>query len=104
MNESELREHIPAPLGGVEPHAPLLTIPPDGQLLYKIMSVENLLRSIVGNYLHFNRVDSYSDFPGADPHDGRQLPEDQQRGIGEVLSYLNTWGLLPSARWRPCCA
>ena len=79
MNESELREHIPVPLGGVEPHAPLLTIPPDGQLLYKIMSVENLLRSIVGNYLHFNRVDSYSDFPGADPHDGRQLPEDQQR-------------------------
>jgi len=29
-------------------------------------------------YLHFNRVDSYSDFPGADPHDGQQLPKDQQ--------------------------
>lgn len=78
MNKGKPRDHPPAPLGGVEPHAPLLTIPPDGQLLYKIMSSENLLRSIVGNYLHFNRVDSYSDFPGADPHDGRQLPKDQQ--------------------------
>ncbi|HYE36469.1 hypothetical protein [Methylocaldum sp.] len=78
MNESESHGHIPAPLGSVEPHAPLLSVPSDGQLLYKISSVENLLRSIVGNYLHFNRVDSYADFPGADPHDGRQLPKDQQ--------------------------
>lgn len=78
MNESESHGHIPAPLGSVETHAPLLTAPSDGQLLYKIMSAENLLRSIVGNYLHFNRVDSYADFPDADPHDGRQLPKDQQ--------------------------
>lgn len=28
-------------------------------------------------YLHFNRVDSYADFPGADAHDGQQLPTDQ---------------------------
>jgi hypothetical protein len=77
MNESESHGHIPAPLGSVEPHAPLLSVPSDGQLLYKILSVENLLRSIVGNYLHFNRVDSYADFPDADPHDGRQLPKDQ---------------------------
>jgi hypothetical protein len=42
------------------------------------MSVENLLRSVIGNYLHFNRVDSYADFPRADPHDGQQLPKDQQ--------------------------
>ncbi len=77
MNENTQRQHIIAPLGSVEPHAPLLKIPPDRQLLYKIMSVENLLRSIAGNYLHFNRVDSYTDFPGADPHDGRQLPKDQ---------------------------
>ena len=81
MNESKPRDHIPAPLGSVEPHAPLLTIPPDGQLLYKILSVENLLRSIVGNYIHFNRVDSYADFPGADPHDGQQLPKDQPKSI-----------------------
>lgn len=77
MNENTPRQHIPAPLGSVESHAPLLNVPPDGQLLYKIASVENLLRSIVGSYLHFNRVDSYADFPGADSHDGRQLPKDQ---------------------------
>ncbi len=64
-------------LGHIESHAPLLTIPSAGQLLYKIMSVENLTRSVLGRYLHFNRVDSYSDFTGADPHDGRQLPKDE---------------------------
>ena len=78
MNENVQRQHSPTPLGSVEPHAPLLSVPSDGQLLYKIMSVENLLRSIVGNYLHFNRVDCYADFPGTDPYDGRQLPKDQQ--------------------------
>lgn len=54
----------------------MLRIPPEGQLLYKVMTVENLLRSVTGNYLHFNRVDSYSDSPNADPNDGRQLPKD----------------------------
>jgi hypothetical protein len=54
----------------------MLTSPPPGQLLYKVMTVENLLRSIEGRYLHFNRVDDYRDFPGADPHDGAQLPRD----------------------------
>ena len=81
MNESAPRQHMPAPLSSIEPHAPLLNVPPDGQLLYKVMTVENLLRSIVGNYLHFNRVDSYADLQGAgphaDPYDGRQLPKDQ---------------------------
>ena len=77
MNDSNPHQHLPAPLGHIEPHAPLLVIPPPGQLLYKIMSAENLLRSVFCRYLHFNRVDSYSDFPGADPHDGRQLPKDQ---------------------------
>jgi len=76
MNESEPQESIYVPSGSVEPHAPLLSVPSNGYLLYKIMSVENLLRSIVCNYLHFNRVDSYEDFPCADPHDGRQLPKD----------------------------
>lgn len=77
MSDSSPSQHLSAPLGHIEPHAPLLGIPPAGQLLYKIMSAENLLRSVFGRYLHFNRVDSYSDFPGADPHDGRQLPNDQ---------------------------
>lgn len=68
---------LPAPLGSVEPHAGLLTVPQADQPLYKMMTVENLLRSIVGGYLHFNRVDSYVDFPGADSNDGQQLPADQ---------------------------
>lgn len=72
----------PTPLGAIEPHRTLLTAPPDGQLLYKVMTVENCLLSISGNYLHFNRVDSYADFPGADPHDGRQLPQDLPGNAG----------------------
>lgn len=56
----------------------MLNVPPDSQLLFKMMSVENLLRSIGGAYLHFNRVVSYSDFSGADAHDGQQLPNDKK--------------------------
>jgi hypothetical protein len=66
-----------APLGLVEPHASLLCLPPEGQLLYKVMTVENLLRSIKGGYLHFNRVDSYTDPSNGDPHDGEQPPGDR---------------------------
>lgn len=78
MDENTPRQATPAPLGSVEPHASMLNIPPSGQLLYKMMTIENLLRSIVGFYLHFNRVDQYIDFPDADPHDGEQLPKDRQ--------------------------
>ena len=77
MDRSEHSQRPPAPLGSIEPHAPLLSIPPEVQLLYKAMTVENLLRSVTGNYLHFNRVDSYSDFQNADENDGQQLPKDQ---------------------------
>lgn len=62
------------PLGFVEPHAGLLTAPPEGQLLYKVMAMENLFRSVAGSYLHFNRVDAY---PDLDPNDGAVLPGDQ---------------------------
>jgi hypothetical protein len=65
-------------LGNIEPHTPLLSVPHEDQLLFKIVTIESLLRSVVGSYLHFNRVDSYIDFPEADPHDGQQLPEDIQ--------------------------
>jgi hypothetical protein len=64
-------------LGAIEPHTGLLTVPPDDQRIYKVMTVEDLLRSVSGRYLHFNRVDSYKDFPGADPHDGEQLGKDR---------------------------
>lgn len=78
MNDrAEQPTGIPAPLGLIEPHAGLLTAPPEGQLLYKIITIENLLRSVAGSYLHFNRVDAYRDFPNADANDGCQLPGDQ---------------------------
>ena len=64
-------------MGKVEPNARQLERPSDDQLLYKITTVENLIKSIERGYLHFNRVDSYSDFSGADPHDGEQLPADR---------------------------
>jgi hypothetical protein len=75
-------QFVPAPLGSVEPHAELLTSPQADQALYKMMTVENLLLSIIGSNLHFNRVDSYADFPGADSHDGRQLPSDERANAG----------------------
>lgn len=43
-----------------------------------MITVENFIHSVVDAYLHFNRVDKYLDFPGADPNDGRQLPKDRQ--------------------------
>jgi len=82
MKGNTINQPISAPLGIVEPHVPLLNVPHDGQLLYKVMTVENLLRSVSGNYLHFNRVDSYVDLSGSNPHadsnDGRQLPNDEK--------------------------
>jgi len=81
MEEDKKNRPLSAPLGLIEPHAPLLTIPHDGQLLYKVMTVENLIRSVGGNYLHFNRVDQYVDLSGSNPladiNDGRQLPKDE---------------------------
>jgi hypothetical protein len=85
MNEPEAsesgcvmqRQAFPAPSGDVEPHALLLRQPAGGQLLYKVMSTEYLIDSIASSYLHFNRIDSYRDFDGADLYDGAQLPADR---------------------------
>ena len=74
MNENTPHQSIPAIPGYIEPHAALLNTPAVGQLLYKMMTIENLLASVAGNYLHFNRVDRYKD----DLNDGQQLPKDQQ--------------------------
>jgi hypothetical protein len=76
----------PAPLGLIEPHAPLLQQPSAGQLLYKVMSVENCIGSIESGYLHFNRVDSYKDFPDADHHDGEQLPGDRAGNVAATFA------------------
>jgi len=64
-------------LGNVEPHRPLLTQPPDSQLLYKIMKAGDLIRSVEQDYLHFQRLDSYKDFPTADVMDGEQPTRDR---------------------------
>jgi len=81
MKESTITQPISAPSGIVEPHAPLLNAPHEGQLLYKVMTVENLLKSVGSNYFHFNRVDSYVDLSGSNPHadqnDGRMLTKDR---------------------------
>ena len=78
MQNDELRQRLaPTPLGGIEPHSGLLQMPLEHQQLFKIVSVENLLRSVRSGYLHFNRVDRYSDLPNADIHDGEQLPKDR---------------------------
>ena len=66
------------PLGSIEPCAQLLERPSNDTLLYKITTIENLLRSIDSNYLYFNRVDMYMDFEGADLYDGKQPPKDFQ--------------------------
>lgn len=63
--------------GSIEPHAHLLTTPPGGQRIFKLMRAEHLIQAIEGGYLHFNRVDAYVDFPTADPADGAELPLDQ---------------------------
>jgi hypothetical protein len=95
-------------LGNIEPQAGLLNAPPDSQLLYKIVSVENLLHSIRDNYLHFNRVDCYRDFHGADSCDGSQLPKDYEVNAG--VKFANSPDLsaasyydLSRARTYACC-
>jgi hypothetical protein len=88
MADSESRH--PGESFNVEPHAAYLKVPPDDQVLYKVMKVENLIRSIEGSYLHFNRVDSYTDGPTADEHDGEQVPLD--RAGNPVASFAKAPG------------
>ncbi|MCC6787092.1 MAG: hypothetical protein IT547_04575 [Hyphomonadaceae bacterium] len=95
-------------LGQIEPHAPLLRAPPESQLLYKVMKAEHLIASIASGYLHFNRVDRYSDFPGADPHDGEQLPADLAANQAAAIGSERHWTLADyyeqaRARTYACC-
>lgn len=83
--------------GYVEPHKAMLEQPADNQLLYKIMSAENLINSISGGYLHFNRVDRYKDFSKADQHDGVQMPSD-------LLGNINSKFVKnPNVSWADTC-
>lgn len=81
------------PLGVIEPHAPLLNLPPPDQRIYKLVSVENLIRSIEGSYLHFNRVDHYTDFALADHDDGAELPLDQPSNHATTFQKAPTFSL-----------
>jgi hypothetical protein len=95
-------------LGQIEPHAPLLRAPRNGQRLYKVMKAEHLVASVTGAYMHFNRVDRYTDFPSADPHDGEQLPEDLAANQAARFAGAPAWTLADyyhqaRARTYACC-
>lgn len=68
-------------LGHIEPHRGLLRQPHENQLLFKVMSFGNFFRSLDGAYLHFNRVDSYDDFPD----DGAQLVADHPANLAATF-------------------
>ena len=98
----------PTPLGAIEPHAAMLTAPPADQMLFKVMKVEHLLASLDGSYLHFNRVDRYADFPGADANDGAQLHQDRPGNAGarfEKAPHFSAADYYDQARRRTyaCC-
>lgn len=57
------------------------------------MSVENLIRSVEGSYLHFNRVDHYTDFPLSDADDGAELPLDQFSNQAATFEKAPTFSL-----------
>lgn len=64
-------------MGLIEPQSRDLKLPPNNSLLYKIIKIEDLIRSILGGYLYFNRVDSYKGYKNSDPTDSEQLPLDR---------------------------
>jgi hypothetical protein len=66
------------PLAWVEPHRFLLRQPEPGALLFKIVRVRYLIDMLQKSYLHFQRVDSFTD----DTADGEQLPLDRTTGAG----------------------
>lgn len=74
--------------GNVEPHAGLLKQPSDDQQLFKIVKVSDFIRSVSSSYLHFQRVDSYKDFPTADAYDGEQPAKD--RAVNASVAFEKT--------------
>ena len=55
---------------------------------HRILGVRQLLCSVARNYLHFQRVDSYKDFPRADAQDGEQPTRD--RIVNEGIAFEKT--------------
>ncbi len=60
------------------PNRNVLQLPPENTSLYKVISLENLTKSIKDQYLFFTRVDQYNDFPDSDEHDGEQTLNDRE--------------------------
>lgn len=95
-------------MGLIEPHACYLNLPESNVLLYKVITLDNFIRSILGGYLYFNRVDSYRDFKNADLHDGSQLPLDRiinEKGYFEKDPSFTAANYYDRARSRTyaCC-
>jgi hypothetical protein len=92
------------PLAWVEPHRHLLRQPEPGQLLFKVVKVRYLIDMLQKNYLHFQRVDTYTD----DTADGEQLPLDRLVGAGITFEKAPAYSLekyydCTRARTYACC-
>jgi hypothetical protein len=92
------------PLAWVEPHGHLLRQPEPDQLLFKVVKVRNLIDMLKKNYLHFQRVDTYTD----DMADGEQLPLDRLVGAGISFEKTPAYTLekyydCARARTYACC-
>ena len=92
------------PLGSIEPHAPLLEQPAATQRLYKISRIPHLLDMLEKNYLHFQRVDSYTD----DCFDGEQSPLDRPNNEQAVFHNDPAFNMaryfdLSRSRTYACC-
>jgi len=74
------------------PNANILVSPCYETFLYKIMTIENLLKSVDESYLHFNRVDSYLDY-----NDGEQPPRDRTQNSQQCFEKS------PNTSWEDHC-
>jgi hypothetical protein len=96
---------VPAlPLAFVEPHRFLLRQPEPGARLFKVVKVRYLIDMLRNNYLHFQRVDAYTD----DRSDGEQLPLDRSVGAGISFKKAPAYTLekyydTARARTYACC-
>ena len=108
MNDENASTGWDGPRGKIEPHAGLLQQPALDQPLFKVLTVENLIRSIRERYLHFTRVDAYRDFDAADGADGEQLPLDREGNAkslfqgGQGFSAANYYDQFRSRAYASC--
>jgi hypothetical protein len=85
----EANECTAPPFAFVEPHRFLLRQPEPGALLFKVVKVRYLTHMLQENYLHFQRVNAYTD----DMADGEQLPLDRSGSAGVSFTKAPTYTL-----------